>query len=144
MSLYQQIKTEQLEARKAKITLHTNLYTTLLGEIQTATAGLKNGSSEISDSDVLRVITKFIKNAKDSLALRPDNTTVSLELKLLETFLPKQLTDEQLTAIILEVKTQCHAGLQPNAIIGFVIKHLKANYENQYDASKVKDIVLGL
>lgn len=144
MSLYQQIKTEQLEARKAKITLHTNLYTTLLGEIQTATAGLKNGSSEISDSDVLRVITKFIKNAKDSLALRPDNTTVSLELKLLETFLPKQLTDEQLTAIIVEVKTQCHAGLQPNAIIGFVMKHLKANYENQYDASKVKDIVLGL
>ncbi len=144
MSLYQQIKTEQLEARKAKITLHTNLYTTLLGEIQTATAGLKNGSSEISDSDVLRVITKFIKNAKDSLALRPDNTTVSLELKLLETFLPKQLTDEQLTAIIVEVKTQCHANLQPNAIIGFVMKHLKANYENQYDASKVKDIVLGL
>lgn len=144
MSLYQQIKTEQLEARKAKITLHTNLYTTLLGEIQTATAGLKNGSSEISDSDVLRVITKFIKNAKDSLALRPDNTTVSLELKLLETFLPKQLTDEELTEIIVEVKTQCHSNLQPNAIIGFVMKHLKTNYENQYDASKVKDIILGL
>ena len=89
-------------------------------------------------------ITKFIKNAKDSLALRPDNTTVSLELKLLETFLPKQLTDEELTAIIVEVKTQCHSNLQPNAILAFVMKHLKINYENQYDASKVKDIVLGL
>lgn len=144
MSLYTQIKTEQLEARKAKIQLQTNLYTTLLGEIQNATTGNKNGSSEITDSEVLKVINKFIKNAKESLKLNPDNTTVSLELKILETFLPKQLTNEELKSIVLDIKSKCHSTLQPNAVLGFIMKELKANYENQYDASKVKDIVLGL
>ena len=95
MSLYQQIKTEQLEARKAKIQLQINLYTTLLGEIQNATTGNKGSSSEITDSEVLKVINKFIKNAKESLKLKPDNVTVSLELKILETFLPKQLSNEE-------------------------------------------------
>lgn len=144
MSLYQQIKTEQLEARKAKIQLQINLYTTLLGEIQNATTGNKGSSSEITDSEVLKVINKFIKNAKESLKLKPDNVTVSLELKILETFLPKQLSNEELTDIVLKIKATCHSTLQPNAVLGFVMKELKANYENQYDASKVKDIVLGL
>lgn len=144
MSLYTQIKTEQLEARKAKLQLQTNLYTTLLGEIQSATTGTKNGSSEISDSEVLRVINKFIKNAKETLKLKPDNVTVSLELKILETFLPKQLSDEELKSIVLDIKSKCHSTLQPNAVLGFVMKELKSNYQNQYDASKVKDIVLDL
>lgn len=144
MNLYQQIKIEQLEARKAKIQLQTNLYTTLLGEIQTASTGNKNGSSEISDSDVLRVINKFIKNAKETLKLKPNDVTVSLELKLLETFLPKQLSEDELKTIILEIKSKCHSTLQANAVLGFVMKELKANYENQYDASKVKNIIQGL
>ena len=144
MSLYQQIKATQLEARKEKNTININLFTTLLGEIQTANTGNKTGNNEILDSDVIKVINKFIKSTKETLKLTPNNKVATLELEILETFLPKQLTDEELTAIIVEVKTQCHSNLQPNAIIGFVMKHLKINYENQYDASKVKDIVLGL
>ena len=144
MSLYQQIKTTQLEARKEKNTININLFTTLLGEIQTANTGNKTGNNEILDSDVIKVINKFIKSTKETLKLTPNNKVATLELEILETFLPKQLTDEELTAIIVEVKTQCHSTLQPNAIIGFVMKHLKTNYENQYDASKVKDIVLGI
>ena len=140
MSLYQQIKSTQLEARKEKNTININLFTTLLGEIQTA----NTGNNEILDSDVIKVINKFIKSTKETLKLTPNNKVATLELEILETFLPKQLTDEELTAIIVEVKTQCHSNLQPNAIIGFVMKHLKTNYENQYDASKVKDIVLGI
>lgn len=144
MSLYQQIKTEQLEARKAKIQLQINLYTTLLGEIQNATTGNKGSSSEITDSEVLKVINKFIKNAKESLKLKPDNVTVSLELKILETFLPKQLSDDELKEAITNIVCNLQSTVQLNAKLGLVMKELKSKYENQYDASKVKDIVLGL
>lgn len=152
MSLYQQIKIEQLEARKAKLGLHINLYTTLLGEIQGSYIGGKTPveyeedgiTLKVPDSVTLQVITKFIKSSKETLNLQPSNTTVSLELKLLETFLPKQLTDEELTSIVLDIKAKCHSNLQPNAILGFVMKELKTNYQNQYDASKVKGIITNL
>ena len=146
-TLYQQIKTEQLEARKAKITLTSSLLTTLLGEIQSSTIGTTASSSgdfNPSDSEVLKVINKFIKNAKETLKLKPDNVTVSLELKLLETYLPKQLTDDELKQIISDIVSKFHENVQPNGRIGLVMKELKVNYENRYDASKVKDIILDL
>ena len=146
-TLYQQIKTEQLEARKAKITLTSSLLTTLLGEIQSSTIGTTASSSgdfNPSDSEVLKVINKFIKNAKETLKLKPDNVTVSLELKLLETYLPKQLTDDELKQIISDIVSKFHENVQPNGRIGLVMKELKVNYENRYDASKVKDIILDI
>lgn len=146
-TLYQQIKTEQLEARKAKITLTSSLLTTLLGEIQSSTIGTTASSSgdfNPSDSEVLKVINKFIKNAKETLKLKPDNVTVSLELKLLENYLPKQLTDDELKQIISDIVSKFHENVQPNGRIGLVMKELKVNYENRYDASKVKDIILDI
>ena len=146
-TLYQQIKTEQLEARKAKITLTSSLLTTLLGEIQSSTidtTASSSGDFNPSDSEVLKVINKFIKNAKETLKLKPDNVTVSLELKLLETYLPKQLTDDELKQIISDIVSKFHENVQPNGRIGLVMKELKVNYENRYDASKVKDIILDI
>ena len=70
MSLYQQIKATQLEARKEKNTININLFTTLLGEIQTANTGNKTGNNEILDSDVIKVINKFIKSTKETLKLK--------------------------------------------------------------------------
>lgn len=151
MSLYQQIKLKQLEARKAKLELHVKLFTTLLGEIQGSIIGGKNlveyeedGTTlKVSDQDTLKVIKRFITKAKETLKLQPSNQVATLELEILETFLPKQLTDEELKVIILDIKSKCHTTLQSTGILGFVMKELKAKYTNQYDASKVKSLILG-
>ena len=149
MSLYKQIKTEQLEARKAKLDLHTKLFTTLLGEIQGAVVGGKNPAEyeedgttlKVSDQDTLKVINKFIKSAKESLKLQPNNTTVSLELKLLETFLPKQLTVLELGEIVGKLMADRDPSLTGGKLTGYIMSQLKKDYEGMYDASLVKGLI---
>ena len=143
--IIEQIKKEQLEARKAKNTIKTNLYTTLLGEIQTAVIGTSNSvdvkhANNITDDVVIKVINKFIKNIKETLSLRPDDFTATTELTLLETFLPRKLSEEELKQIIANLKIA--AGTKTGgALLGFVMGELKKGYPNLYDASIVRTLV---
>lgn len=143
--IIEQIKKEQLEARKAKNTIKTNLYTTLLGEIQTAVIGTSNSvdvkqTNNITDDVVIKVINKFIKNIKETLSLRPDDFTATTELTLLETFLPQKLSEEELKQIIANLKIA--AGTKTGgALLGFVMGELKKGYPNLYDASIVRTLV---
>lgn len=143
--LINQIKKEQLEARKAKDVVKTNLYTTLLGEVQTAVIGTPNSVSTkqtntITDDIVLKVINKFIKNNKETLSLRPDDFTATTELTLLETFLPQKLSEEELKQIVANLKIE--AGTKTGgALLGFVMGELKKGYPNLYDASLVRSLV---
>ncbi len=143
--IIEQIKKEQLEARKAKNTIKTNLYTTLLGEIQTAVIGTSNSvnikqANIITDDVVIKVINKFIKNIKETLSLRPDDFTATTELTLLETFLPRKLSEEELKQIIANLKIA--AGTKTGgALLGFVMGELKKSYPNLYDSSIVRTLV---
>ena len=143
--IIEQIKKEQLEARKAKNTIKTNLYTTLLGEIQTAVIGTSNSvnikqANNITDDVVIKVINKFIKNIKETLSLRPDDFTAITELTLLETFLPQKLSEEELKQIVANLKIE--AGTKTGgALLGFVMGELKKSYPNLYDSSIVRTLV---
>ena len=79
MSLFKQIKAEQLEARKTKDTVKASLLTTLIGEIQTSVTGGASASQfgilNPTDDETTKVIKKFIKNAETSLSMRQDDKT---------------------------------------------------------------------
>ena len=143
--IIEQIKKEQLEARKAKNTIKTNLYTTLLGEVQTAVIGTPGSVStkqdnNVTDDIVIKVINKFIKNIKETLSLRPDDFTATTELTLLETFLPQKLSEEELKQIVANLKIAAGAKTG-GALLGFVMAELKKSYSNLYDASIVRTLV---
>lgn len=145
MSLFKQIKSEQLEARKIKDTTKALLLTTLIGEIQTSvTGGLTASQFGIlnpTDEETTKVIKKFIKNAESSLALREDEKTQS-ELSILQSYMPQALSEEELKALVVQFTA---VGLASNkkggALVGFVMKQLKECYADRYDASKVKGLV---
>lgn len=146
MSLYKQIKEEQLKARKVKNTFNTSLLTTLLGEIQTTVAGNLSASQfgilNPPDEVVLKVITKFIKNTKETLRLKPDDVTASLECEVLESFLPPQLTVEELKALVSSYILIAKSEGKPNkSLLGFVMQQMKEGYPNRYDATKVRVLV---
>lgn len=148
MSLYETIKEQQLSARKSKHTLSINCLTTLLGEIQTSVTGGSSaaqfGILNPTDNQVLKVVNKFIKNTKETLKLTPDSSVALFEQNLLETYLPKQLDEDTLKNIIYIVCSDnvVDKSNPPKGLIGIVMKHLSANYENQYDSKVVKDLVL--
>lgn len=149
MSLFKQLKEEQLAARKAKDAVRASLLTTLIGEIQTAITGGANASQfglasslDAKDEDTFKVIKKFIKNAETSLSMREDAKTKE-ELEILQTYMPKLLTEHELKAIVASyVLVGKHEGKSGGALVGYVMKQLKEGYADRYDASKVKDLVL--
>jgi hypothetical protein len=144
--MLKRIKDEQLQARKNKDKVKGTILTTLYGEC--AIVGKNDGSRETTDEECLKVITKFLKNAKEiqSRLLTnslieggSDETTCRIinikdEINLYESFLPKQLTEEELTEHIKET-----IALGANNM-GAVMKCLKQELPGLYDgklASKI-------
>lgn len=122
MTLMEQIKTQQIAARKAGDP-KASLLTTLLGEA--AMVG-KNAGRETTDAEVVAVVKKFIKNVDETIAaLQARNqlfTEFAVEREVLEQFLPQQLTEVTLAEV---------AKTQPD--MPTFMKHLKEKYAGQYD-----------
>lgn len=90
--------------------------------------------------DELQIVISHAKKTKDSLDLYPAGTDqhqeIEAELKVLEEFLPKQLTEAQVKSIINEII----AGLEgPN--MGAVMKELSPKIKGQFDGKKASQLV---
>ena len=128
-----QIKEHQLQARKNKDTLKTNLLTTLLSEIQKKA---KDECREITTDDCLAIIRKFINNTNELLAVNNNNEEAKQELAILTDYLPTQLTNEDLQLIITQFCTD-----YPNTKIGDIMKYFKENYNGQYNGKELSEII---
>ena len=69
MALLDELKADQLAARKLSDRLKADLLTTLIGEAaQITTEEFKRGVTEVTDEKVVATIAKFLKNTKLSEA----------------------------------------------------------------------------
>ena len=97
----------------------------------------KNEANEINDPEILNLLQNMIKQRKESVKIYADASRDELkdrevkEIEIIESFLPKQITDKDLEEIISEVCTE----LQANTIkdLGKVINTLKERYPGQLD-----------
>ena len=123
MTLMNVIKEKQIAARKAGLT-EASLLTTLLGEA--AVIGKNAGNRETTDSEVVAVVKKFVKNIDETVTALTergvDATTFLAERTVLEQFLPMQLSENALREV---------AKCQPN--MPAFMKHLKENFAGKYD-----------
>lgn len=144
MSLYKTLKADQIQARKDRDVLKAALLTTLMGEIQVSATGNgtpdydEDGVLKVADDAVLAVIKKFIKNTNEFIRVK-DNPTSRQEIEILQAYLPKQLSDEELKVAIGLILADCK--LEGGKRMGFVMGQLKQQYPDQFDASKVKGII---
>ena len=99
MTLKEQISKDFLVAFKQKLPSKT-LLTTLKGEIQTAEKNLK--SESISDEEVIKILNKFAKNLKETLKLK-DSEDLRDELAVIESYLPKLMSEEEIQLKINEL-----------------------------------------
>lgn len=121
-----------LNARKNNETIKKNLLGTLIGECTLTT-------KEPSDEIVIATIKKFLKNnAKVQEAMMTTNdsshlSTYLIEEEILNSYLPKNLSESELRAII---GTLIENGTNSTSK---VMKDLKANFKN-YDGKLASDI----
>ena len=68
MALLDELKADQLAARKSNDRLKADLLTTLIGEAtQITTEEFKRGVTEVTDEKVAATVAKFLKNTKQTL-----------------------------------------------------------------------------
>jgi uncharacterized protein YqeY len=101
MTLKEKINKDYIEAFKAKNTVAKNLLSVIKGEIQTIE---KNTSVEnLSDEDVTKILNKTVKSLKETLTSLSDTAKISTtqtELKIVESYLPTQLSVEEIQSKI--------------------------------------------
>lgn len=138
------IKENLLEARKAKDSNLISILSTLLGEV--SVIGKNDGNRETTDAEAIRVVKKFIKNIDDTTIHfekeSTEYTNLIKEKEILQQYLPKQLTSEELIEIINQfLKQETITSLKQ---MGCVMKFLKENYNGRYDGKEASDIVKSL
>ncbi len=106
----EQINKDFMTAFKAKNTVAKNLLSVVKGEIQTAEKN--TGVEDLSDEDVLKILTKTAKSLNETIkSLSPidgkgeDIVQACAELAILQCYLPKQMSRDEISQKVSEVVT---------------------------------------
>ena len=133
MSIFARIKSDQLNARKARDTTTATFLSTLSGEMESK-ATVVDGNKVVSDDLASSIIKKFGKGIDESLEHVPNDPQLMQERKILDQYIPKLLSETELSDII---KTAIDDG---KANIGAIMGVLKSQYPNLYDGKTASDI----
>lgn len=148
MSLKDTINNGVKEAMKAKDqdrlrTLRAVKAAILLAETETG------AKAELSADGEMKILMKLAKQRKDSASMYKEQNrddlyqTEAAELAILEEFLPKQLSDEELTAKLKEIiSTVGAAGPQDmGKVMGASTKQLAGLADGKAISAKVKELL---
>ena len=108
----------------------------------------KDKGIEVSDEQILGIVAKEVKTRKDAIAEYEQANREDLiekaneEIKALEEYLPKQLTDEELVAEVKKVIEKLNATSMKD--MGPVMKEAKATIGAQADAKRINEVVKSL
>ncbi len=135
MTLLDTIRKSQLQARKEKRAADASTLTTLIGEAEMI--GKNDGNRASTDAEVVNVIKKFVKNIDETLTVLVKDSSkadrveaLTSEKALLVTFLPQQLSEDQLRTILggfVSALTEKNPKM-----MGKVLASLKEQYAGQY------------
>ena len=148
MSLEQQISKGIMEAMKAKDTVRLGaLRNAKKYIIEAKTAGPE--IAELPDADVIKIITKLAKQGTDSAAIYTQQNRADLageelaQVKVMQEFLPKQLTPEELTAEVKAIIAETGAASMKDMgrVMGVATKRLAGRADGKDISAKVKELL---
>ena len=142
MSLKAQITEDMKTAMRAKDSVR-------LGAIRLLLAAIKQREVderiELTDADVISVIEKMLKQRRDSiaafeLAKRDDLADIEkFEVTVLQTYMPKQMSDAEISAIVDQVIAESDA--QGAKDMGKVVGLVKPLVAGMADMGKVSGLI---
>jgi uncharacterized protein YqeY len=122
-----------------------------LGTLRMLKSAMKYREIEVSkaleDADIVAVVGTLIKQRRDSAAQfttggRPELAqNENEEIKILEAFLPRQLTDDELAALVQEAIAA--SGAKGPKEMGAVMKALMPKVQGKAEGKRVSDAVKG-
>ena len=108
-------------------------------------------SGEIKEDDEIKLLQKLVKQRKDSLEIYEKQNREDLavkereEIEIIEKFLPKQMSDEELKEIIGKIVNETGASslADMGKVMGLANKQLAGKADGKTIAAIVKEILSG-
>jgi len=109
----------------------------------------KSGAEELADDAALKAIAKLVKQGRDSAEIYKEQNRMDLyepemaQVKILEEYLPKQMEDAELTAVIKAIieKTGATSIKEMGKVIGLASKELAGKADGRLISDKVKSLL---
>jgi uncharacterized protein YqeY len=140
MSLKEQLHTDMTTAMKARDEVRlATLRMALTAVTNEEVAGKQ--SRELSDDEVLKVLARELKKRKEAAAAfseagKPDRAAAEMsEASVLDEYLPAQLTDDELTALVTAAVAE--SGASGPQAMGAVMKVVQPKIAGRADGGRV-------
>ena len=144
MSIYSQVQHDAVAAQKAGDSAKLEALRFLRSTLMARAKDLRL-VEDLSDDESMAVISKEIKKRRDAITAftqggRPELAAKEqAEAELLQRYLPQQLTEREITAIIEEIIAE--TGLTPPYDFGRLMGTVMKKVANRADGTKVRELV---
>lgn len=109
----------------------------------------KGGDGELSDDAAMKILVKMHKQRKESAAIFSQQNRQDLaenelaEAAIIEEYLPKQMSEEELTAALKEIiaQTGSSSAKDMGKVMGVATKQLAGKAEGKAISAKVKELL---
>tara|TARA_B100000131_G_scaffold72899_1_gene69143 strand:+ start:49 stop:507 length:459 start_codon:yes stop_codon:yes gene_type:complete len=150
MDLKNKINLDYNEALKAKDRSKISTYRLILSGIKDLEISNRSvpDKKETKDEDIKKLLKKMIKQRSESIEIYKKNNREDLlkveesEVEVLSSYLPKQLNEDEIKNICLDIKNKI--GAESIKDMGKIMGELKKNYSDNLDFSKAGKILKDL
>ena len=141
-ALTEKVRADMTEAMKAQEKERLSVIRMLQSAVKNEQINIGH---ELSDEEAMSVIRKAVKQRQDSIEQYTNAGRTEMaekersEMELLKTYLPAELTAEELESGIREIIAS--TGAQSKKDLGKVMKEATARYKGRADGKKIQEIV---
>lgn len=132
-----ELKKQNIEALKARDQVTRGILSVVLTKCKLQEVEMQSKGLQMQDSDVLSIIQKVLKELSDEKDgyLKVENQeradNVDIQAKVLESYLPKQLSEEEIRNEIAKLEDKSMPS---------IMKYFKTNFAGKVDMSLVSKI----
>lgn len=142
--LLEKINKDYIEAKKSRDTLKESVLNLLKSNIKYKEIEAKSKGKTLEDSDIIDLIKQEIKKRKESIELYEKGgrkelvEKESLEIKILQEYLPKQLSEDEVKAVLEKVIEDIGALSMKD--FGKVMKEAMKDLKGRADGEVIRKI----
>jgi len=146
MSIFDRLKDDLKEAMKSKDTLTRDTIRLLMSAKKQIEVDERR---DVSEDEMIKIIQKAVKQREDAISFAKDGGRDDLveanekEIAILQKYLPKQLSDEELTSAVQEIVTKVGATSMKDMgkVMGVATKELSGKADGKRINSVVKTLL---
>jgi len=145
MKLKEKIQNDFVIAMKAKDEIAKSALSGIKAKITEAEK--VNGNSDLSDAEVIKVISKGIKQREESQKIFSDAGREEMARKeadeacVLRAYMPSQMTEAEIEEEVKKIMEVIDAGGNRNKLVGQTMGTFNKNFQGRAEASMVKNII---